>query len=106
MKVTKRRKQNTTKRKQLKTHSFNKVFSKDLQSASFTNTYLKEITRLRLARQMRETRIAKKLTQKDVAEKADMPQSVIARVESGKHSPSLYTLERIANVLDKEVQLA
>ncbi len=55
---------------------------------------------------MRETRIAKKLTQKDVAEKADMPQSVIARVESGKHSPSLYTLERIANVLDKEVQLA
>ncbi|MEK7099142.1 MAG: helix-turn-helix transcriptional regulator [Patescibacteria group bacterium] len=92
--------------KKLKTYSFGDVFGKDLKSETFKNTYREEMTRLRLARQMREMRIAKKLTQKDVAEKAHMPQSVIARMESGKHSPSLFTLERIANVFDKEVQLA
>ena len=102
--MNKDRKKNTVLK--LKIYSFQDVFGKKLKSEEFKSAYLQEVTRLRLARQMREMRIAKNLTQKDVAEKARMPQSVIARMESGKHSPSLFTLERIANVFDKEVQLA
>ena len=98
-------KKNNISKKQLKGYSFHDVFGKDLKSTAFKRAYLHEIVRLRFARQTREMRIAKKLTQKDVAQKAKMPQSVIARIESGKHSPSLYTLERIAHVFDKELQL-
>ncbi len=96
----------STTKEQIKIHSFNDVFGRDFKSDKFKKTYTKELVRLRLARQIREMRTAKKLTQKDVAQKAEMPQSVIARIESGKHSASLDTLERIAHVFNKEVQFA
>lgn len=98
------RKQNTATKKLFKTYSFNNVFGKDLKSEKFKKVYYRELVRLRLARQIREMRAAKKLTQKAVAQKAHMPQSVVARIESGKHSASLDTLERIAHVFNKEVQ--
>jgi len=87
------------------TRSFNEVFRKDLKSERFRKVYAQELARLRIARQIREIRTKKKLTQKAVAQKARMPQSVIARIESGKHSISLDTLGRIASVLKKEIQL-
>ena len=105
MKDTNKKKQNIPITKRLKAYSFHDVFGKDLKSATFKRAYIHEIVHLCLARQMREIRIAKKLTQKDVAHKAKMSQSVVARIESGKHSPSLHTIERIANVFDKELQL-
>ncbi len=106
MKNEVKRKQNSNPQKQLKTYSFDSVFGKDLKSDKFRKVYFQELVHLRLARQIKEMRTAKKLTQKAVAQKAKMPQSVIARVESGKHSASLDTLERIAHVFDKEVQFA
>jgi len=106
MKNQSQKKQNTAAKGQIKIHSFNDVFGKDFKSDKFKKTYTKELVRLRLARQIREMRTAGKLTQKDVAQKAEMPQSVVARIESGKHSASLDTLERIAHVFNKEVQLA
>ena len=87
------------------TYSFNEVFGKTLKPKKFREAYTQELARLRIARQIREIRTKRKLTQKAVAEKAHMPQSVIARIESGKHSISLDTLGRIARVLKKEVQL-
>ena len=105
MKDKNKRKQNSARNKQYKAYSFHDVFGKDLKSAAFKSAYLHEMVHLRLARQMRKMRIAKKFTQKDVAQKAKMPQSVVARIESGKHSPSLHTIERIASVFDKKLQL-
>lgn len=99
-------KQNSVHARDIKTYSFNEVFGKDLKSETFKSVYIRELARLRLARHIREIRTAKKLTQKDVAQKANMPQSVIARMESGKHGISLDTLERIAHVFNKEITLA
>ncbi|HEY4510844.1 MAG TPA: helix-turn-helix transcriptional regulator [Candidatus Paceibacterota bacterium] len=56
--------------------------------------------------QIRKLHTAKKLTQKAVAKRANkMPQSVVARLESGEHSFSLDTLQRLALVFGKEVRL-
>ena len=63
------------------------------------------MVRLKLSYQLRQMRIAKKLTQKMVAKRAQMPQSVLARLESGTHSFSLGTLDRVARVFNKKVQL-
>ncbi|MDO8590690.1 MAG: helix-turn-helix transcriptional regulator [bacterium] len=95
-----------TKNKKMKFYTIDQVFKKASKSPGFQKTYDEEMARLGLARQIREIRLKKKLTQKAVALKTNMPQSVIARIESGTHSYSLGTLHRIAHAFNKEIQLA
>lgn len=89
-----------------KIYSFQETFDKDLKSKNFQKIYSEELAQLRLAEQIKKMRLEKKLTQKVLAQMAKMPQSVIARIESGTHSYSLGTLYRIAHVFNKEIQLA
>ena len=89
----------------IKTYSFEESFGKYFKSKSFVKNYNEEMARLKLAYQIKQMRIENKLTQKALAIEAKMPQSVIARIESGKHSFSLGTLYRIAKAFNKEVQL-
>lgn len=93
------------RKKGLIVHDFDDLMKKEMRSKVFRQAYEKEMARLNLVRQIREIRLAKRLTQKVVAKRANMPQSVIARLESGEHSFSLETLQRIAYVFDKKVQL-
>lgn len=81
------------------------VFKKWTRSKSFQKAYNEELARLKLARQIKESRLERRLTQKTLAERAGMPQSVIARMESGNHSFSLGTLYRVSRVLNKEIEL-
>lgn len=90
----------------LKFYTHEEVFAKSFKSKAFRDAYNEEIVRLRLSHQIKKIRLEKNLTQKEVAGKAQMPQSVIARIESGTHSFSLGTLNRIAKVFNKEVELA
>ena len=89
----------------IKAYSLDEVIKNANKSKKFEIEYEQEIARMRLAKQIREVRLEKKLTQKAVAAKAGMPQSVIARVESGNYGISLDSLERIANVFGKRIQL-
>lgn len=90
----------------LKFYTTEEVFKKASKSEAFQDAYNEELVRLRLSSQIRKIRLGKNLTQKDVANQAQMSQSVIARIESGTHSFSLGTLNRIAKVFNKEVELA
>ena len=92
-------------KKNLKTFSFEEVFKNDLKSPTFLNAYNQEVARLTLASQIKKFRILKKMTQETFAQKAQMPQSVIARAESGRHSVSLVTLSKIASALGKKIEL-
>ncbi|PIQ68996.1 MAG: transcriptional regulator [Candidatus Taylorbacteria bacterium CG11_big_fil_rev_8_21_14_0_20_46_11] len=94
------------RKKGLVFHTHGEVFGKlKDQSKEYQKAYKEEGARLTLVRQIRELRLKKKLTQKMVAKRANMPQSVIARLESGEHSFSLDTLQRIASVYNKKVAL-
>lgn len=86
--------------------SYEDVFGKDLEDKVFKTVYSEEIQRLKIAEQIKKLRTAKKLTQKVVAERTGMPQSVIARIESGQTGISLDTLGRIASAFGKEIRLA
>ena len=55
--------------------------------------------------QIKQARLSKKMTQKKLAKKADMPQSVIARLESGRQGLSFTTISKIATALGKKVEL-
>lgn len=85
--------------------SFETALKKELKNKTFKKTYSEELSRLRLAKTVRESRLSRNMTQAAVAQKIDMPQSVIARLESGTHSVSVDTLSKIAVALGKQVEL-
>ena len=89
----------------LKFYTAQEVFKSVSKSEAFKNSYNEELARLKLARSIKNIRLDKDLTQKDVALRTQMPQSVIARIESGNHSFSLGTLNRIAQAFGKELEL-
>ncbi len=89
----------------LKTTNFDTLLKEKMKSESFAQGYNEELTRLELSSKIKELRSKKKLTQEGFAKKAQMPQSVIARVESGRHTISLVTLNKIAHALGKKVAL-
>lgn len=94
-----------TKKRDLKWYSFDDVFKKASGKKEFKASHNTEWVRLSLAKQIRELRALQKLTQKVVAQKAGMPQSVIARIESGDKGISLDTLGRIAHAFGKKIHL-
>lgn len=98
--------QEKLRRKGFVVYTHEEVFGKlSDQTPEYQQAYEEERARLNLVRQIRELRLKKHLTQKMVAKRAKMPQSVIARLESGEHSFSLDTLQRLAFVYGKEVRL-
>lgn len=56
-----------------------------------------------IAAHLRERRFELGLTQRAVATAAGTSHTAISRLESGTHTPSLATLQRIAAVLDEEL---
>lgn len=54
---------------------------------------------MRLKHQLREARVAQGLTQKDLAERLDVTQQMLAKVERPTYQPSLEHFERIAAAL-------
>ncbi len=98
--------QKELRKKGLVFYTADEVFGKlSDKSEEYRQAYDEEMARLKLVGQIRKLRAARRFTQKVLAEKAQMPQSVIARLESGEHSVSLGTLARIARVFNKEIEL-
>ena len=59
----------------------------------------------KLAESMIKARLANKLTQEELATKAGVTQTTIARLESGTNNPTIATVSRVASVLGKELKL-
>jgi DNA-binding XRE family transcriptional regulator len=81
----------------------NKIIGKKLKNEQFRKSFTEETSRLQLAQEIKTLRQKRKMTQKEVAVKADMPQSVVARIESGTHSFSVTTLSKIATAFNKKI---
>ena len=60
---------------------------------------------IRIAFEIRALREKKGLSQRELAERVGTTQSAIARLEAGNISPSLPTLDKIADALGAEVSL-
>jgi len=56
-----------------------------------------------VSKRIHDLRSAAGLTQSELEERTGLPQSHISRLETGKHSPSRYTLEKIAAALGVDV---
>jgi len=83
---------------------------KELEQELLQNPVIKtEVDKLEpeyeLARQLIKARLAKKLTQSELAEKAGVKQAYIARLESGTANPTVGSLNQIADALGKRLKL-
>jgi ribosome-binding protein aMBF1 (putative translation factor) len=102
----KKTKELKNKKNGLKWYTIAQTFEKVSKNKEFQTAYQEEKDRIRLARLIRESRAKKRLTQAAVAKRANMPQSVIARLESGSHSVSLDTFSKVAHAMGKKIELA
>ena len=59
---------------------------------------------LKLGNNLRQIRKSKNLSQEELANKADIQRSQVARIERGEINPTITTLVIIAEVLEIEVQ--
>ena len=85
--------------------SLDTIIARKIKNDRFHRLFSEEMGRLKLAHEIKVLRQKKGMTQREVALKADMPQSVVARIESGTHSFSIATLHKIARVFDKQISL-
>ncbi len=83
-----------------------KEFKKELlKDPEFKKEYEKLEPEYRIIRQILALRRKKNLTQEQLAKLTGAKQSSIARIESGRHNPSLRLLEKIAEALDTELDV-
>lgn len=64
-----------------------------------------ESERLRIGMKIAETRKAQGLSQGELADKIGLRQNAISRIEQGKFSVGFDTLQKIAEVLSKKIDL-
>lgn len=88
-----------------KFYTFEEVLRKQFKIKGFKEGYEKEVARLSMVYQIKQARLSRKMTQRSLSKKAGMPQSVIARLESGRQGLSFATISKIATALDKKIQL-
>jgi len=86
-----------------KTHS--QVLKKQLKDQNFKREYKGLDPEYKLIQALIDARLTGKYSQADIAKKAGMKQSAIARIESGAISPTLQTFTRIASAIGKEISL-
>lgn len=84
---------------------FDEILGKELKNKQFRKVFSEETSALQLAHEIKALRQKIKLTQRETAIRAKMPQSVIARLESGAHSCSITTLQRVAVALGVKIRL-
>jgi len=99
------KKQKEITKKDLKWTSFEDMVIRFSKNKEFKKGYEQEMSRIKLAHQIREMRNAKCFTQTTLARKAGMPQSMVARIERGERGISVETLRKVAHAFGKEVQL-
>ncbi len=86
--------------------SWDEVKAARADSADRRRGYEKAGRAIRLAMEIRALREARGLSQRELAERVGTTQSAIARLEGGNISPSLPTLDKIAEALEAELSVS
>lgn len=82
--------------------NFKDYLNEQLQDPEFKKEFKNETTKLESAIALTKARRDSGLSQRDLSTLSDVPQSTIARIESGANT-SIDTLTKIANALGKKL---
>ena len=89
----------------MKTQSWKELKKEMLKDPEFKREYDALEPEFRLASELIQARLDKKMTQQQVADEAGMTQNMIAKLESGTTNSSIATISRVAGILGKELKL-
>ncbi len=81
-------------------------FTRFRKDKEYQRYYKEASDLLDIAIRFAEARKRKRITQVQLAKKAGMPQSQIARIESGNHNVTIGTLNRVAAAINLKVKVA
>lgn len=87
------------------TVDFREYLDKRLENKEFRRGYTEELDKLLSSVAVMRAREEMGYTQKELAEKANLPQSTIARIERGSNT-SVETLSKLAIALDKKLVIS
>ncbi len=89
----------------MKTTTFSSYKKELLKNPDFNDAYNELEPQYEVIKALIKYRIENNITQQELSDRTGISKSNISRFESGKHSPTLNMLHRIANGLKKEVKL-
>jgi len=84
---------------------FDDVFKKLMADPKFRKEWERSEPHYQLMSAIIGARIEKKLTQQQLAKKAKTTQAVISRIQNGTVSPTLDMVQRIAEAMDKKLEI-
>ncbi len=94
------------KRKQVKPQDdLDRLIARQLKDPEFRKIWEEGEADCQLGRQIIQARIDKKISQRDLAKRANTTQAVISRIETSSVSPTLQMASRIAMALGKTLQI-
>lgn len=76
-----------------------------LQDPEVKEAYEARVVERELARAVLQQRVAQKVTQKEMAEKMEVPQGNVSRLESGTRVPTIGTLQKAAQALNVPLEI-
>lgn len=85
--------------------SFEHYLARQMKNKTFRMAYEEESQRLEIAYRILQLRKKQKLSQKELAQKLNTTQSVVARMESGQQNFTTDTLQKIAEVFNRNVRI-
>jgi len=89
-----------------KLYTFDDHLQELLKNPAFKKEWDESELEYKLACELIEKRLKKKMSQRDLARKLQTSQAVISRIESGNSNPSLGLLKRIATALDVKLHIS
>ena len=90
----------------MKIYTFEDHLKKSLKDPEFRKIWEETEVEYKLACKLIEARIARKMSQRDLAKKVGTSQAAISRIEAMDGNPSLSLLKRVANALNSELQIS
>ena len=84
---------------------FDEVFGEDLKDSVFVKGVKREVAKLNSAVAVRAERESYGWSQAELASKAGVPQSTVARIERGDNT-SIEMMSKLAEAFGKEVQIS
>lgn len=90
----------------MKIYTFRQDLKNRLKNPDFRKAWEESEAEYQISRILIQKRLAKKMSQQDLAEKAHTTQAVISRVEAMNSNPSLHLLKRLATALGVKLKIA
>jgi len=85
--------------------NFRETLNKQLENPEFKKEWDALEPEYQIIKAMLDTRTAKSMTQKQLADITGIPQADISRLENGNANPSLKTLQRLAEGMGMKLKL-